>query len=110
MSSYEIYANLRDSKNMKDSTVCKIANIPQSTFSDWKKGKSSPKSEKMQKIAAALGVNYSELMGIEDKIVPAPEKAQEHVKLISLYEQLTEAEQTIIMNTMLTFINNRTPQ
>lgn len=108
---YKNYCRIRDSKGLKDSDIARMANVPKSTFSEWKNGRSVPKYEKLNKIAAALDVTYSELVGInEDKKIPAPEKAQEHVKLISLYEQLTESEQTIIMNTMLTFINNRTPQ
>ena len=63
MITYEKYAEIRASKGLKDSDVAKRANIPQSTFSDWKKGKSSPKADKMQKIADALEMDYYELIG-----------------------------------------------
>jgi transcriptional regulator with XRE-family HTH domain len=36
--------------------VAKGTGIPSSTFSDWKKGKSSPKINKIQKIAEYFGV------------------------------------------------------
>lgn len=65
MITYEQYVKFRDSKNMKDSDVAKAANIPASTFSDWKKGKSKPKEAKLMKIAAALGVTYAYMMGFE---------------------------------------------
>lgn len=71
MITYEQYVKFRDSKNMKDSDVAKAANIPASTFSDWKKGKSKPKEAKLMKIAAALGVTYAYMMGFESNIDPA---------------------------------------
>ena len=64
---YERYVNIRNSKHLKDSDVAKNAGIPQSTFSDWKKGKSMPKVDKMLKIAEALGVEYQELVGTYGK-------------------------------------------
>ena len=63
MITYERYATFRDAKQMKDSDIAKKADIPQSTFSDWKKGKSTPKLEKMQKIAAALDMDYFTFVG-----------------------------------------------
>lgn len=65
MISYESYSEFRNANNMKDSDVAKAANIPASTFSDWKKGKSKPKEAKLMKIAAALGVTYAYMMGYE---------------------------------------------
>lgn len=63
MITYERYAAFRDAKQLKDSDIAKKADIPQSTFSDWKKGKSTPKLEKMQKIAAALDIDYFAFVG-----------------------------------------------
>lgn len=63
MINYEKYAELRDSKGLKDSDIAKITNIPQSTFTAWKKGDYIPKADKMEKIAAALEMEYSEFVG-----------------------------------------------
>ena len=52
---YEEYAKYRDKMNMKDAEVAKRAQIPPSTFSDWKSGRCSPKLDKMSRIAEALG-------------------------------------------------------
>ena len=71
MITYEIYANLRDLKKMRDVDVARSANIPPSTFSDWKKGKSKPKSEKLEKIRIALNISSDEwmrLQGIEQPV------------------------------------------
>ena len=54
---YTKYVELRDSANVKDFDVAKATGIPASTFSDWKKGKSKPKLEKLVKIARFFGVS-----------------------------------------------------
>lgn len=56
---YEHYAKARDAKGLSDATVSKQAGISQTTLSDWKKGKYTPKAEKLGKIADVLGVSIS---------------------------------------------------
>lgn len=63
---YEIYENLLNEKGVKTSEVCRATGIPQSTFSDWKKGKSNPKSEKLQKLADYFDVSVDYLTGKSD--------------------------------------------
>ena len=53
---YEKYCKLRDDANLTDYAVAKKTGIGQSTFTDWKKGKSVPKTDKLMKIAEAFGV------------------------------------------------------
>ncbi len=60
---FEIYEKLLNEKGVRTSQVCKATGIPQSTFSDWKKGKSSPKSDKLQKIADYFDVSIDYLTG-----------------------------------------------
>lgn len=59
---YKNFAELLDRNNIKTNEVAKATNIPASTFTDWKKGKSSPKQEKLQKIADYFGVSIEYLM------------------------------------------------
>ena len=54
---YEVYARLRDEKGVRDATIAKATGIGRSTFSDWKNCRSTPKDEKLQKIADYLGVS-----------------------------------------------------
>ena len=63
MITYERYAEIRNSKGLKDSDICRMTGIPQSTFSEWKNGKYMPKSDKMAKIAAALEMDYYDFIG-----------------------------------------------
>lgn len=59
---YTKYVELRDSANVRDFEVAKATGIPSSTFSDWKKGKSKPKLEKLVKIARFFGVSVEEFI------------------------------------------------
>lgn len=59
---YERYAEIRDAKGMIDADVTKKTGIAQSTFSDWKAGRSAPKVDKLFRIAAALGAHMEDLL------------------------------------------------
>lgn len=63
---YSRYASIRDSLGFKDSQVADATRISRASFSDWKHGKTTPKIDKLQKIAAYLGVSFFELTGIEE--------------------------------------------
>lgn len=65
---YEIFVRLLEKSGKKASDVSKATGIPSSTFSDWKKGKSSPKTEKLQKIADYFGVSLEYLTTGEEKV------------------------------------------
>lgn len=67
---YEKYCVLRDAKGVKDATVAREIGIGQSTFTDWKSGRSSPKKEKLQKIADYFGVPIEYFWGSEKTDTP----------------------------------------
>ena len=67
MITYEKYAEFRNAKGYKDSDICRMTGIPQSTFSEWKNGKYTPKYDKMSKIAEALEMSYNDFVGIYGK-------------------------------------------
>lgn len=69
MITYEQYERWRDERGMKNADVAKKAQIPPSTFTDWKHGKSVPKTEKLAKIANALEIPYSEFVMDEFEFV-----------------------------------------
>lgn len=56
MISYKEYVRFRDRKGYKDSDVARLAEIPQATLSEWKRGRYTPKYEKMRRIEQALGL------------------------------------------------------
>ncbi|RKI38170.1 XRE family transcriptional regulator [bacterium D16-51] len=63
---YERFLELLEEKGVKTAAVAKETNIHPSTFSDWKKGKSSPKLDKLHKIADYFGVNVDWISGKSD--------------------------------------------
>lgn len=59
---YEIFAKLLDEKGVRAADVCRATGLPSSLFSEWKRGKSKPKIDKLQKIADYFGVTVEYLM------------------------------------------------
>lgn len=73
---YEIFSALLEEKGLKAADVTRATGIKSPVFSEWKKGKSKPNTEKMIKIANFLGVSVEYLMtGIE------PEEKQSTIEL-----------------------------
>jgi transcriptional regulator with XRE-family HTH domain len=60
---YERYAELRDQRGLTDYAVSKAIDITQSTLSDWKNARYTPKLDKLLKIAKLFGMSLDELIG-----------------------------------------------
>lgn len=60
---YEIFSKLLHDRGVKAADVSRATGISQTVFSEWKKGKSTPKTDKLQKIADFFNVPLSFLMG-----------------------------------------------
>ena len=63
---YEIFVKLLQEKGIKAAEVSRATGISQTVFSEWKKGKSTPKADKLQKISDFFGVSLAYLMGWEE--------------------------------------------
>lgn len=96
---YEIYQKLLDMNGVKSADVARATGISNMTFSDWKKGKSTPKMDKIEKIAKYFGVTTDYMMGRKSEI-PSASMADDHLELIKLYSSLSEADQKAIMQIM----------
>ena len=96
---YEIYQKLLDMNGVKSADVARATGISNMTFSDWKNGKSTPKMDKIEKIAKYFGVTTDYMMGKKSE-VPSLSMADEHLELIKLYSSLSEADQKAIMQVM----------
>ena len=96
---YEIYQKLLDMNGVKSADVARATGISNMTFSDWKKGKSTPKMDKIEKIAKYFGVTTDYIIGKKSE-VPSLSMADEHFELIKLYSSLSEADQKAIMQIM----------
>lgn len=63
---YENFEQLCKSNNVKPSDVSKATGISTATLSSWKKGRYTPKNDKLQKIADYFGVSVEYLRGDAD--------------------------------------------
>jgi len=59
--SYSVYEKLCKLNNVKTAEVARATGIHPQTFSDWKKGKYTPKQDKLQKIADYFKVSLNYL-------------------------------------------------
>ena len=59
---YDVFAKLMKAKGCTAYQVSKATGIAQSTLSDWKSGKSTPKSDKIKLLAEYFGVTPEYLM------------------------------------------------
>ena len=64
--SYEIDERIIKEKGYNSAAVSRGTGISQTVFSEWKKGKSAPKADKLKKIASFLGCTVDELLGDDD--------------------------------------------
>lgn len=53
---YEAYAQHRDAKARTDYYISKACDVPSSTLSDWKHGRSCPKADTLLKICKELEI------------------------------------------------------
>lgn len=77
---YEIFEQLLQDYNVTPYRVAKETGIGQSTFTDWKNGKSTPKQDKLQKIANYFNVTINQLMGTEDVENEKEFEAKNHIE------------------------------
>lgn len=93
---YEIFAKLLEEKGLRAADVTRATGIKSPVFSEWKKGKSKPNTEKMIKIANFLGVSVEYLTtGKDTQIREAtlkPKDEKDIKDILSNTEQLLKQE------------------
>lgn len=100
---YEIFEKLRNERHLKNSDISRaIEGISNSTLSDWKRGESTPKQDKMQRIADFFGVSLTYLMTGEEQEPMAFE--DKHLELIELYEKMNKEQQEAWLNMARSFV------
>ena len=90
-------------------SICKERKIPISTlekeckFSNGYIGqlrKGTMPDDKLIRVATYLGLSMNYLSTGEEETAPQPRTASEHIKLISLYEKLTDEQKQAILTIM----------
>lgn len=93
---YEIFSKLLQTYGVTPYKVSKETGVSQSTLSDWKLGKITPKSDTMKKIADYFGVTVDYLMTgkeIEEKEPQLKPKDEKDIKeIIANTEQLLKQD------------------
>lgn len=59
---YSNFEKLLKAKGVKAAEVCRATGIATSTISDWKAGRSTPKADKLKKLADYFGVTVDDLL------------------------------------------------
>jgi len=95
---YEKYSEMRNSLGLKDAQICKKTGIAPATISDWKRGKSTPKEDKLRLISTALGMTYSEFIGESVAPVQHYEFDSFEMDLIKGFNEADPETQKVIMN------------
>jgi transcriptional regulator with XRE-family HTH domain len=75
---YEIFEQLMQERFLTHYGVWKATGVSQSSLSDWKKGKGTPGSQSLSKLADFFGVTVDYLMG---RGIPAPKESGNTIKL-----------------------------
>ena len=65
---YSVFDALLKAHGVTVYQISKATGISASTFSDWKSGRSTPKADKMARIADFFGVSLDELLGTENGV------------------------------------------
>ena len=93
---YEIFEQLLQKHGVSAYKVAKATGVTQSTLSDWKRGRSTPKSENMKKLADYFGVSIDYLMTGKEESEKEPKlkpKDQKDIKeILANTEQLLKQD------------------
>ena len=94
---YEIFAALLKQYGITAYRVAKETGITTATLTDWKKGRSTPKADKLQIIAAYFGVSVDYLLGKEDSPVVQPSKLSDDAYRVAVaYDKAEPAIQSSV--------------
>lgn len=105
---YEIFEQLLQLHHVTAYQVAKATGIAQSTLSDWKKGRSIPKTDKIQKIADFFGVSLQYLMTGENPSPPQPDILDEiDIAFYGDYKALDDEQKEILRDMARTMRRRR---
>lgn len=109
---YEVFEQLLQKYGVTPYKLSKETGIAQATFSDWKNGRSTPKQEKLQKIADYFGVTIEYLMTGKEQQEKEPaltpkEERDIAKKLNEALEQLQTTQKELMFDGIILDDNTR---
>ena len=94
-------------RNMKQSELCKLANVPKSSLCLYLKGAYEPKQDKIFKMANVLNVSEAWLLGYDvpmDNKTPKPAYPTDLTScekvMLELFRQIPESQQQMLIRTV----------
>ena len=101
-------------KGMRQAELCKLANIPKSSLSQYLNGDFEPKQDRIYLIAQALNVSEAWLMGFDvpmerqvKKVTPSEAELSEGEKmLLELFRRVPEEQQALVLNLIRAALGN----
>ena len=84
----ERVVEIMEEKEITQADISRATNITQSSLSDYIKGKYSPKQDKVDLIAQALGVSPAYLMGWDDTVQEEPDHYYTNPESAKLAEEI----------------------
>lgn len=104
-------------KGMRQAELCKLANIPKSSLSQYLSGDFEPKQDRIYLIAKALNVSEAWLMGFDvpmerqiTKNTPSESNLSEGEKaLLELFRRVPEEHQKMLLDMIRVALGNQQP-
>jgi transcriptional regulator with XRE-family HTH domain len=100
-------------RDMRQSELCKLANVPKSSLSLYLSGAYEPKQDRIFDMAKALNVDEAWLMGYDvpmerqDKKTPTeePKLSEGEKMLLDLFRQVPEDQQQLVLGMIRAALN-----
>ena len=99
-------------RSMKQSDLCKFANVPKSSLSLYLSGAYEPKQNRIYDMAKVLNVSEAWLLGYDvpmerEKVSPEePQLNEREALLIALFRQLPEERRNLAFQTLKAVLEN----
>jgi transcriptional regulator with XRE-family HTH domain len=84
--------------------VAKYVKVSQGTISDWTKGRSYPRMDKLQLLSELFGVQKSDL--VEDVNVPKDTVSKEDQEVLDLFHQVHKEKRELVLSMIRAAIDN----
>lgn len=83
-----------DINHVNSADMCRILNVPQSTFSYWLHARTYPRIDKIEKMAAYFGITKADLVEERGSVYS---RNAAHAQLIQLFDSLPESAQEAVL-------------
>lgn len=83
-----------DVNHVNSADMCRILNVPQSTFSYWLHARTYPRIDKIEKMASFFGITKADLVEERGSV---PSLSAGHAQLIQLFDSLPPASQEAVL-------------